>query len=108
VATTPSDVPGRSRLSIEDRVALLDTEVARQLGFGGRVKSRSPTNVVVAYGYGNLALHSTFAFLTVFVNGFFAFPWIVWANTMRERRVTLEVDPYGDIRRSGPTATARR
>jgi hypothetical protein len=31
----------------------------------------------------------------------FLFPWIVWANTMRERRVTLEVDPYGNIIRSG-------
>jgi hypothetical protein len=28
------------------------------------------------------------------------FPWIVWANTIRERHVTLFVDPYGNIIRT--------
>jgi hypothetical protein len=45
-------------------------------------------------------VHVTFAVLTLFTCGLFVFPWIVWANTSRERRVTLDVDPAGDIVRS--------
>jgi hypothetical protein len=100
--TSSSDVPAQPqpRLSIEDRVERLDIAVAQQLGFGGRLKSRTPTHAVIVYGCGNVVLHLTFAVLTVFASGLFVFPWIVWANTMRERRATLDVDPCGNIIRS--------
>jgi hypothetical protein len=39
-------------------------------------------------------------FLTLFVCGLMVFPWIVWANTNRERHVTLHVDRYGNIVRT--------
>jgi hypothetical protein len=84
--------------SPEDR---LDAAVAQQIGNGGRLKSRTPTHAVIVYGSGNVLLHITFAALTLVVSGLFVFPWIVWANTIRERRVTIQVGPYGDIIRSG-------
>jgi hypothetical protein len=45
-------------------------------------------------------MHLTFAALTLITCGLFAFPWIVWANTSREREVTLRMDQYGNIIRS--------
>jgi hypothetical protein len=100
--TTPADVPARARLSVEDRVERLNGAIAQETGAGGRLKSHTATHAVIAYGGGKVLLHITFAVLTLFTCGFFVFPWIVWANTMRERRVTLEVDPYGNVIRSGP------
>ncbi len=71
------------------------------MGYGGRLESHTPNHAVIVYGSGNVLLHITFAFLTLFTCGLFLFPWIVWANTIREHRVTLQVDPYGNIIRSG-------
>ena len=50
-------------------------------------------------------MHLTFACLTLITSGFFVFPWIVWANTNRERRVTLRVDSDGTILRNQPART---
>ena len=50
---------------------------------------------------GNVLLHITFAVLTLFTCGLFFFPWIVWANTVREHKVTLHVDAHGNITRGG-------
>jgi hypothetical protein len=88
------------RLSDEDRAALLDVALEQELAGGARLETRAPSLAVVVYGCGNILLHITFAVLTLFTCGFFVFPWIVWANTNRRHRVTLEVDPYGNIIRS--------
>ena len=47
-----------------------------------------------------MLMHITFAALTLTVSGLFVFPWIVWANTIREHRVTLRVDQDGGVARS--------
>ena len=62
---------------------------------GGRLESHAPNHAVIVYGSGNVLLHITFAVLTLFVCVMFLFPWIVWANTIREHRVTLQVGKYG-------------
>jgi hypothetical protein len=74
--------------------------VAQEIRNGGRLKSSTPGHAVIAYGSGNVLMHVTFACLTLFTCGFFVFPWIVWANTNREQRVNLRVDPDGTIRRT--------
>ena len=62
---------------------------------GGRLESYAPNHAVIVYGSGNVLLHITSAVLTLFVCVLFLFPWIVWANTIREHRVTLQVGPSG-------------
>jgi hypothetical protein len=94
--TSPSALP----LSDGDRAGRLESAIADELNSGGRLKASTPHHAVVAYGSGRLVMHLTFAVLTFFTCGLFVFPWIVWANTDRERRVTLEVDLYGNITRS--------
>jgi hypothetical protein len=79
-------------------MSALDDAVAVELANGARLKSRSGIDAVVAYGAGNVLLHITFAALSVAVSGYFVFPWIVWANTIREHRVTLTVDGDGVTR----------
>jgi hypothetical protein len=81
----------------------LDAAVSREIRNGGRLKSRAPNYAIVVYGSGsgNVLLHITFAALTLVVSLLFVFPWIVWANTIRERQVTIHVDPHGNIIRSG-------
>lgn len=100
---TADDAPSTShgRLSNEDRAARLDAAIEQAVGNGGRLETHTPNLAVIVYGCGNILLHITFAVLTLFTCGFFVFPWIAWANTNREHRVTLEVDPYGNIIRSG-------
>lgn len=88
-------------LSLEDRAARLDSVIAREIGDGGRVKTRSETRAVILFGSGGVLMHLTFAVLTLFTCGFFVFPWIVWANTNRKHLVTLEVDEYGNVSRIG-------
>ncbi len=85
----------------------LDAAVAEEIRNGGRLKSRTPGDAVIvygsgsiAYGSGNVLMHLTFACLTLITSGFFVFPWIVWANTNREHRVTLRVDADGTILRN--------
>jgi hypothetical protein len=96
---SPSTPPARR--SDEDRAALLDAAIEQEMASGGRLETLTPHLAVVEYGCGNILLHITFAVLTLFTCGLFVFPWIVWANTNRQHRVTLEVDPYGAIIRSG-------
>ena len=98
--TTPSEVPDRPRLPETDRADRLDNAIAQVVEGGGRLESRRPHHAVVVYGGGNILLHITFAALTFLSHGFFVFPWIVWANTIREHRVTVGVGPYGDIIRT--------
>lgn len=78
-------------------LAWLDAAVAEEIRNGGRLKSRTQGGAVIAYGGGDLLMHLVFACLTLATSGFFVFPWIVWANTIREHRVTLRVDPDGTI-----------
>ena len=80
-------------------VAALDAAVAQEIRTGGRLKSHTAGDAVIAYGSGNVLVHVTFAFLTLFTCGFFVFPWIVWANTNREHLVTMRVDSDGTIHR---------
>jgi hypothetical protein len=80
-----------------DVVGTLDDAIAKELAKGGRLESRSGAHAVVLYGAGNVLLHITFAALPLFVSGFFVFPWIVWANTIRQRRVTLDVDLASNV-----------
>jgi hypothetical protein len=78
-------------------VGTLDDAIAEELAKGGRLESRSGAHAVIVYGAGNVFVHITFAALTFVVSLFFVFPWIVWANTIRKRRVTLDVDLQGNI-----------
>ena len=80
-------------------VSALDDAVAQELADGARLKSQSGIDAIVIYGAGNVLMHITFAALSVAVSGYFVFPWIVWANTIRQRRVTLDVNPDGTITR---------
>jgi hypothetical protein len=94
--TRPSAAP----LSDGDRAGRLDAAIDEEINSGGRPISLHPHHAVIAYGSGNIVLHITFAVLTLFTCGLFVFPWIVWANTTRERHVTLYVDPYGNVIRT--------
>ena len=78
----------------------LDAAVDQEIRNGGRLQSYTSNHAVIVYGSGNVLLHITFAVLTLVTCGLFLFPWIVWANTIRERRVTLQVDQHGNIIRS--------
>jgi hypothetical protein len=87
--------------SFEDEpVSTLDTAIDEERAHGGRLESRTSEHAVFRYGAGNVLLHITFAALTLIVSGLFVFPWIVWANTIREHRVTLRVDQDGGVARS--------
>lgn len=79
----------------------LDSAIAQEVANGGRLKSRTTHDAVLVYGGGNVLLHLTFAVLTLFTCGLFVFPWIVWANTIRQHTVTLHVDANGNITRGG-------
>jgi hypothetical protein len=92
--------PSAARLSDGDRAGRLDTAIDEEIKRGGRPVSLHPHHAVIAYGGGSILLHITFAVLTLFTCGLFVFPWIVWANTIRERHVTLFVDPYSNIIRT--------
>jgi hypothetical protein len=81
-------------------VTILDAAVDQEVANGGRLESRTSDHAVFRYGAGNVLLHITFAALTLVVSGLFVFPWIVWANTIREHRVTLRADPDRGIVRS--------
>ena len=83
----------------------LDAAIAEEIRNGGRLTSRTPGDAVIVYGSGNVLMHLTFACLTLITSGFFVFPWIVWANTNREHRVTLRVDADGTILRNQPART---
>jgi hypothetical protein len=97
--THPGDAP--HRLPLENRAALLDNAIAQEIGNGGHLVAQHQTVAVIGYGSGGVLLHLTFAVLTLFTCGLFVFPWIVWANTNRKHRVTLEVDPFGTVSRVG-------
>ncbi len=75
----------------------LDAATDREIERGGRLVTRAPGHAVIRYGCGRVLMHLTFAALALGVNGLFVFPWIVWANTMRERRVTLRLDRDGSV-----------
>ncbi|MFI5507158.1 hypothetical protein ACIA48_06795 [Mycobacterium sp. NPDC051804] len=81
-------------------MTMLDDAIAEELANGGRLGYRDSAHAVVLYGAGNVLLHLTFAALTLAVSGLFVFPWIVWANTIRQHRVSLGVGPDGEIVRS--------
>jgi hypothetical protein len=74
--------------------------LAQEISNGGRLKSRTAGDAVIAYGGGNVIMHVTFGFLTLFTCGFFVFPWIAWANTNREHLVTLGVESDGTVHRA--------
>jgi hypothetical protein len=97
--THPSDTP--HQLSLEDRAARLDSAIAYEVGNGGRLETHSQTHAVVVFGGGGVLMHLTFVLLTLFTCGLFVFPWIAWANTSREHRVTVTVDPQGRVTRAG-------
>ena len=82
-----------------ERTDRLDVAIDQEIANGGRLESRTAYDAVIAYGCGNVLLHITFAVLTLFTCGLFLFPWIVWANTVREHKVTLHVDAHGNITR---------
>jgi hypothetical protein len=77
----------------------LEAAVDQEIRNGGRLKSFTASDAVIAYGGGNVLMHLTFAVLTLFTCGFFAFPWIVWANTNREHHITLHVTSDGTVLR---------
>jgi hypothetical protein len=84
----------------KDRAERLDAAIDEAVRNHGRVESLGAHHAVVVYGAGRILMHVTFAVLTIFTCGLFAFPWIVWANTGRERRVEIRVDEAGDVSRT--------
>jgi hypothetical protein len=84
----------------KDRAERLDAAIDEAVRNNGRVESLGAHHAVVVYGGGRILMHVTFAVLTIFTCGLFAFPWIAWANTSRERRVKILVDEVGSVIRT--------
>jgi hypothetical protein len=87
----------REPLSLEQRSELLEEAMFNHCR-GARIESRSPTQAVLLLG-GRLpgAAHVVFALLTIFTCGLFGIIWLIVAATSRQRRVSIAVDPYGNV-----------
>jgi serine/threonine protein kinase len=82
----------------DQRADLLNIAVAREVAMGARVESHTTYQAVVVYG--SNPPHIVFALLSIFTCGLFLIVWLIVAATQHERRVSLLVDPYGNITRS--------
>jgi hypothetical protein len=91
---------GRSwmRISPEDRAAILDQVIARELANGMRtvrVETRSPYQAVLVYGTNpNHILHLLIALFTC---GLWFIVWLFIAATSAETRWTYTIDPFGKV-----------
>jgi len=80
------------------RMSVLDQAVMYAVTQGGRVESRTQLQGVIVYGQKtNHVLH---AILTIFTCLLWAIVWIT-KGPGNERREVLQVDPYGNLIRSG-------
>lgn len=98
------DLSQRPALSDEARIEILNQVIAREVAGGGRVESRTGFQVVIAWG--RPVNHAMNAVATVFTCGLWAGWWLVQVVFSGERREVIEVDPCGDVRRSGVTRSA--
>ena len=113
IALTQGTIEARSRsctpvrtqpVTREFAVALLTTEVQREIAAGGRVEHASDTTAVLAHGARlNHVLH---LLLSVFTFGLWLVVWVVLAATGAPSRVMLTVDPCGNVTRT-PVAAGR-
>ncbi len=81
----------------QDRERILSETLAAEVGRGARVESHGANMGVVVYGkQPNHVLH---AILTLFTCFAWAFVWLVIGLTVKERRMSVFVDDWGNIRR---------
>jgi hypothetical protein len=101
---TPTDLAKRPMLPDEKRTEILGGLIAREVAGGGRVESQTGCQAVIAWG--RPVNHAMNAVATVFTCGLWAGWWLVQVLMSSERREVIEIDPYGDVRRSGVTRSA--
>ena len=92
-----SGVPARFGLSREERADRLDAAIAECIRYGGRVESHAQNQATVAYG--REPNHVLWALLSIFTCGIGLIGWVIDASTNRVTRVTLRVDPHGNVTR---------
>lgn len=81
-----------------ERAERLDTAVAYAVAHGWRVESRSTTQAVLVSGHdASGGVHFIHAMMTLFTFGLWVFVWILYAMSRHEDRVTVTIDPYGEI-----------
>jgi hypothetical protein len=100
----PRDLAERLVLSDEKRTAILSGLIAREVAGGGRVESQTGFQAVIAWG--RPVNHAMNAVATFFTCGLWAGWWLLQVLMSSERREVIEIDPYGDVRRSGVTRSA--
>jgi hypothetical protein len=101
---TPADLAERPVLSDERRTEILSALIAREVAGGGRVESKIGFQAILAWG--RPVNHAMNAVATVFTCGLWSGWWLVQVLFSGERREVVEIDPHGDVRRSGVTRSA--
>ena len=77
------------------RERLLEHAVDLEVLSGARVVHRSPAGVTLAYP--RRVTHLGHLILTLLTAGLWGFVWLAVTLTRQERRVRLEIDPWGNI-----------
>lgn len=80
-----------------DTARALATAVSREVAAGWRVESQTNTNAVLVKG--KPTSHVLHLLLSFFTLSLWVPVWIIMAVLNRRQAVTLDVDPYGNIRR---------
>lgn len=88
-----------SEASLDQRRMVLGTAVAGEVANGARVESRSDVDAVLVFG--RRPNHTLHLILTLVTAGLWGLVWIPVAVLVRERRVVLQVDPWGRVLRQG-------
>jgi hypothetical protein len=87
-----------AELSIEQRSDRLDLAVADAVRRGGRVEFRSTTQAVIVFGKARSdGMHVVHFLLTLLTFGVWVIIWILWAMSRHEDRVTVSIDPHGNL-----------
>lgn len=81
-----------------DRKAALAEAVAREVAAGARVESQSDYQAVVVRG--QRVNHTLHLILTLVTCSLWGIVWLILVLTGGEKRVVLQVDPYGNLLRS--------
>lgn len=86
------------QLSSSERTTRLDAVIIEAVRYGGRVESRSATQAVIVWGNTTSGgVHVIHFLMTMFTCGFWLLVWIPVAMFTRQKRVTITVDPYGNV-----------
>lgn len=81
--------------STDERSAKLGQEIARWLGMGYRIESRTEIDAVMVRGHRvNHVLHLILSLITL---GFWIIVWVLLALSGGEKRLTVHVDRQGHV-----------